>query len=282
MKFGVHISIAGGLHTGLKRAVKVGCEAVQLFLGNPRGWRMAPLKDEDIELFQEIRNTEAKHIHPIAAHMPYLPNLASSDKEIFEKSVESLQENLRRCDAFQIDYLIIHMGRGKNHGGIKRMQEGILRAYDEKTYNVCLLIENTAGQGNEIGFQLPEISELYNHLPESISKGICLDTCHAFAAGYDIRSTSVLNKIKKDIQQHIGFIEVKLIHLNDAMKPLGSHIDRHAKIGEGEIGIEGFKTFVNTPKFKTLPGILEIPRKSEEEDIEQLKLIKSLSNKRRK
>ncbi len=276
MRFGVHVSIAGGVHKGLLRAVQLGCDCVQMFLMNPRRWKAAALPEEEIESFHKIRNTEAKKIKPIAVHMPYLPNLSAADEEIFKRSVASLRENLKRCEALQIDFLVLHLGKGKKEYAMKRMVEGIISAYKNNTYNVRLLLENTAGQGMELGSQLTEISELYAMIPNQISKGICLDTCHAFAAGYDIDNKNGIRKMINETEQHIGFQEVRLIHLNDSMKPLGSKVDRHARIGEGCIGLTGFKEILSNKKIKKIPCILEVPRKTEADDIEQLKLVKSL------
>ncbi|NPU98325.1 MAG: deoxyribonuclease IV [Candidatus Omnitrophica bacterium] len=277
MRFGVHVSVAGGLHMGLRRAVQLGCDTAQLFLVNPRAWQSPPLTDKAIELFQNTRQTEAKWISPLIAHMPYLPNLAAADDDIFEKSIAALRDNLKRCDALGIDFLVTHMGRGEGHGGTARMREGIARAYGDDHFNVCLLLENTAGQGREMGSQVTDLCEFYGMLPEGISKGICIDTCHAFAAGYDISQKESLRKLIQEFQQYIGFFEVKVIHVNDSLKPLGSRVDRHAKIGQGMIGTEGFHEFFANTKIRKLPCILEVPRKSDEEDIEQLQLVRSLA-----
>ncbi len=282
MRFGVHVSIAGGLAEGLKRALEMGCDTAQFFLMNPRAWNAKYLTDEDVQRFLEVRYNQAKGLYPLIAHMPYLPNLAALDAEIFQKSIRSLRDNLMRCEALKIDFLVMHMGKGDPEAAQERMLERLKRVFDQKTFKTCLLLENTAGQGRDIGSQVSELSEFYAKIPKGICKGICLDTCHAFAAGYDLRKKhGVLNLIKK-FDQTIGFEEVKLIHLNDSMKELGSRVDRHAKIGQGCIGEAGFKALLSTRRIKPLPCILEVPTSSPEDDIYQLKLIRELSSSRPK
>ncbi|MEW6238668.1 MAG: deoxyribonuclease IV [Candidatus Omnitrophota bacterium] len=282
MRFGVHVSIAGGVHQGLLRAVNLGCETAQLFLVNPRSWSSKPLADDEIERYLSARNGAAREVSPIAAHMPYLPNLAASNDEIFQKSIISLRDNLERCDALRIDYLVLHFGKGDKSQGLHRMREGILRAYGEDRRRVCLLLENTAGQGTEIGSKLPEISEFYSMIPQGISKGVCLDSCHAIASGYDISRTKGLKSLMDEFKKYLGLAELKLLHLNDSTKPLGSQVDRHAKIGEGHIGLDGFRRIFSTSPFRNLPGILETPRKCDEDDISSLMLVKSLAAQNRK
>ncbi|MGC9326615.1 MAG: deoxyribonuclease IV [Candidatus Hinthialibacter sp.] len=282
MRIGFHVSIAGGLHQGLLRAVDMGCDTAQFFLVNPRGWQAKPLGDDEIERFLKVRSQEAKSIRPLAAHMPYLPNLASMDPDIFAKSVHVLQDHLIRCDALQIDFLVLHMGKGERESGIRRMAEGIKRAYGGNRYHVVLLLENTAGQGRELGSQLSDFQEIYELLPDNFSKGICFDTCHALAAGYDVTTQAGWRKIKKEFSQYTGIKEVKLLHINDALKPLGSRVDRHAQIGDGFIGHEGFHQFFSHRFIQSLPCILETPRVNPDDDVKQLKLVRSLSSRKRK
>jgi len=282
MRFGIHVSIAGGLHLGLKRAVEIGCESVQIFLVNPRSWRTTPLTDEVIDRFHSVRQTDAKKIMPLVAHLPYLPNLAALDGDIFDKSVLALRDHLHRCDALQIDFLVIHIGKSRSRDGVARMIDGIERAYGDYQADVSLLLENTAGQGSEMGSQVTELAEIYERIPKGIPKGICLDTCHAFAAGYNVAEREGIKKLIGEFDQTIGFKEVKLLHINDSLRPLGSRVDRHAKIGEGHIGKKGFKVFFSNRSIKRLPCILEVPRKTDEDDIKQLKLVRSLAPGKRK
>ena len=278
MRFGVHVSIAGGLHNALLRGLNLGCDTIQFFLVNPRGWSHAPLLDSDVERFLAIRNSKAKEIHPLIAHMPYLPNLAASDSELFLKSVDTLQDHLERCKALQIDFLVLHMGKGKGRKAIDRMLKGIEKAYQGNKYETCLLLENTAGQGNDLGFHIQELSELFTKLPKTISKGICLDTCHAFAAGYDLSTKKGILDLIQEFDQSIGFKEVKILHINDSLKPIGSRVDRHAKIGEGYLGEDGFRNLFSIKQLRKLPCILENPRKTDADDLAQLELVRRLSS----
>jgi len=282
MRFGVHVSIAGGLAEGLKRALEMGCDTAQFFLVNPRAWKAKVLADEDVERFLEVRNNQAKGVYPLIAHMPYLPNLAALDDEIFQKSISSLRDNLMRCEALKIDFLVMHMGKGDPEAGQDRMLEGLKWVFDQKIFKTCLLLENTAGQGREMGRQVSELSEFYAKIPKGICKGICLDICHAFAAGYDLRKKQGVLNLIKEFDQTIGFEEVKVIHLNDSMKELGSRVDRHAKIGQGCIGEAGFKALLSTRRIRPLPCILEVPTSCQEDDIYQLKVVRELSSNRRK
>lgn len=282
MRFGVHVSIAGGLEKGLLRAVNLGCDTAQFFLANPRGWKSKPLEEEEICRFLSVRNEEAKPIRPLIVHMPYLPNLASTDTEIFQKSVVALRDHLQRCESLLIDFLVLHLGKGELKSGTERMLEGLKQAYGDERFSVRLLLENTAGQGREIGSQIVELADIYNKIPHEVLKGICLDTCHAFAAGYDIRTKGGIRNMLDEFDQFIGFSEVKLIHLNDSLKPVGSRVDRHEKVGEGYIGKAGFQAFLSTRRIRPLPCILEIPTNDPSEDRQQLQVARDLSSNRRK
>lgn len=276
-RFGVHVSIAGGLHEGLKRAVEIGCDTAQIFLVNPRSWASTPLTDEAVERFFEVRNGLAKDVHPLVAHMPYLPNLAAEKEDVWRRSIESLLDNLKRCDRLQIDYLVIHMGKTRSGDGIQRMSEALRRAYDGEEFATTLLFENTAGQGNEMGHTIPLFAECYERFPQDISKGVCLDTCHAFASGTDWRDQAATDAFFADFKKYIGLKELKVVHLNDSMKKLGSRVDRHAKIGEGEIGQEGFRRIFTAKPFAKMPFILETPRETQEDDIYNLQTAKRIA-----
>ena len=277
MRFGVHVSIAGGIEKGLLRAVELGCDTAQMFLVNPRGWSATPLDEGMVERFLEVRRTTAKEVYPLVVHIPYLPNLAAKDPVIFKKSVVMLRDQLDRCQRLGIDFLVTHLGKGEGEVAIPRMVEAIQRAYDDKPCSTRLLLENTAGQGREIGNQVSELAELYEKIQDFILKGICLDTCHAFAAGYEMAASLGLKRLIREFKQSIGFKEVKLLHLNDSKKPLGSHVDRHARIGEGFIGEAGFETLFHHPQLRSLPGILEVPRNTDEDDRNQLALVRKLA-----
>lgn len=274
MRVGVHVSIVGGLHRAVERAGKLGCETFQVFLTNPRSWRMSPLDDRLVERFRAARQESG--LGPVAVHMPYLPNLASHDRELFEKSVRSLRENLNRCDLVGAEFLVTHMGKGEGLESRARMVEGITRAWDDQERDVSLLLENTAGQGREMGHKLEELGEVLEHITFRDRCGLCIDFCHAFAAGYDIHRRNGLSRFLKTIDYLAGMQYVKLLHLNDSLKPLGSRVDRHAHIGKGEVGTDGFRRIVNHKKLRKIPGILETPKKTDMDDIRNLAAIRAL------
>lgn len=280
MRIGAHVSIAGGIEKGLLRAVELGCETVQIFLANPRSWKHAPLRDETVEAFRRIRANEAAGIHPVVVHIPYLPNLASFNDEIFEKSVATLRDHLERCDRLGIEFLVTHMGKGSGEKSLNRMVEAIKRAYGDRLFETCLLLENTAGQANEMGFEIEEITKLTVMMPQGISRGICIDTCHAFAAGYDASSRNGAEHIVRIVRQEVGIESLKVLHVNDSLKPMGSRRDRHGKIGEGHIGLEGFRGFCGHPRIKRLPGILETPRDTDEDLARQILSLRSVLDSR--
>lgn len=269
--------IAGGLHQALLLAVEAGCECVQMFLGNPRSWEMKTLHEKEIERFLEVRRGPAKDLHPIAAHMPYLPNLATEDPDFFTKSVQSLKENLQRCNALGIEYLVVHMGKGEGIKGLRRMREALYRTYEGLDNRTCLLFENTAGQGKEMGWKLEELVEFYAMCPEIKPKGLCLDTCHLFAAGYDIGKKKEIDEIANIIEKGIGIDKVKLVHLNDSLRPLGKRVDRHAELGKGEVGSRGFRCFLRHEWVQKLPCIMEVPRNNLKDDQEHLRVARSLA-----
>ena len=278
MRVGLHVSIAGGLHRAVERAVKLGCEALQLFLCNPRSWRTAPLDEDSVERFRAAR--KANGLGPLVVHMPYLPNLASTDLALYERSIDSLRENLDRCDAVGADFLVTHMGKGDERDGGERMVEAIKRAWGERDRNVSLLLENTAGQGRETGHRLKKLVEVFEQIPFRDKCGFCIDICHAFAAGYAVHNRRGLARFLRRVEDLTELQNVRLLHLNDALRPLGSRVDRHQHIGKGEVGIEGFKRIVNHPRFRDLPGILETPRKTDEDDLRNLSVIRSLMDRK--
>lgn len=279
MRVGVHVSVVGGIHRAVERANKLGCETFQVFLSNPRSWQIGPLDDLSVERFRAARQESG--LGPVVVHMPYLPNLASPDRELFERSIQSLRENLDRCDLVGAEFLVMHMGKGEGPECRARMVEGIARAWDERERDVSLLLENTAGQGREMGWKVEELVELFQRIPFRGKCGFCVDFCHAFAAGYAVHRRDGLYRFLKRIDDLAGLQHVKLLHLNDSLRPLGSRVDRHAHIGKGEIGADGFRRIVNHTKLRRIPGILETPRKTDLDDLNNLLTIRSLMRRKR-
>jgi len=277
MRFGFHISIAGGFSKVMDRARKRGCETIQLFSRNPRGWAYTPLDHQEVKRFREEFSRAA--IFPLFVHMPYLPNLASKDPDLYGKSLDALQVDLGRASSLGAPYLIIHVGHRlhlSEDEAIKRIAEGINEAFQRVNNSVILLLENTAGQGTEVGHRFSQLRKIIHGVDDRGRMGVCLDTAHAFAAGYDLSTHKGLEKTLEEFREQIGLEKLHLVHLNDTRSPLGGHVDRHWHIGEGNIGLEGFGNIVNHPLLVGLPGIMETPRKDDVEDLRNMKVIRGL------
>lgn len=277
MRFGFHISIAGGFKKVPARALAKECQTIQFFSRNPRGWNYSALDALDITEFQaQLKKTD---ISPIFVHMPYLPNLASPDKEIFKKSVESLTDELKRAEQIDAHFVVMHIGSRLSSSetqAIKRMADGINRALLKVKNRVILLLENTAGMGSEIGYTFLQISEIFNGLKQKDRVGIVIDTAHIFEAGYPIHTQDGLNQMIKELDRLVGIQKLHLIHLNDSKTDLNSKVDRHWHIGEGKIGIEAMKAIINHPLLKHLPAIMETPKKNDKDDTRNMRVVKSL------
>lgn len=278
---GAHQSISGGLHLAFARNAQAGGECLQIFTANQRQWRAKPLSQEGIDAFH--RAWQEQDQIPVASHASYLINLAASEPELVEKSIAAFAEELRRCLALGIDLVVIHPG---SHGG--RGVEAGLQAVSHNLAQVLLcsgaldsplkiLLETTAGQGTSLGSSFEELGWLLRHGPYPEHLGICVDTCHIFAAGYDLRSESAYQQTIDALEQHVGLEQVHFIHLNDSQKDCGSRVDRHAHIGAGHIGLEGFAHLLNDPRFHHLPMTLETDKGDDlVEDVENLQRLRSL------
>ena len=259
MLLGSHLSIAGGLHHALESAKRYGFQAVALFVRSPRQWACPPLSQASIVRFRETRKQTQTKV--IVAHASYLINLAGGG-ESRRKGITAVREDLTRCAALGIEYLVLHPGSCKNLGeGIKRIVEGLdeaISAVPKK--KVKLLVETMAGQGHGIGQRFEHLAEILEKVERPTRFGVCFDTCHIFAAGYDIRSPESWEKTMAEFESVIGLKRLYAIHCNDSLKPLGSRVDRHAHIGEGHIGQAGFINLLRDPRVKNLPLILETPK----------------------
>ncbi|MGQ9777696.1 MAG: deoxyribonuclease IV [Thermodesulfobacteriota bacterium] len=276
MRFGFHISISGGLSNVVKEAEIRGCETIQLFSRNPRGWGYQLLDKEEVALFRS--GVKEKALDPIFLHLPYLPNIASRESKFYKSSIESIITDLGRAEQLGARYLIIHIGHrlmSTEEEAIEAVIDGIEKAFQRIRNSVILLLENTAGQGTEIGYHFEQIKKIIDGIEER-RVGVCLDTAHAFEAGYDLSKQDGIEKTLESFERLIGLKRLHLLHLNDSKTPLGSRKDRHWHIGEGYIGLEGFRILVNHPLLRHLPGIMETPRKDTEEDLRNMKVIRSL------
>lgn len=279
MRFGFHISIVGGFKNVLERAKKKKCETIQLFSRNPRGWKYSSLDEKDVEEFKN--DIKASGLSPVFVHMPYLPNLASGERLLFRKSVDSLVVDLKRCEILDIPYLIMHVGRRMTlpeDKAMKNVATGINQAFNKVDNRVKLLLENTAGMGSEIGYKFEQLKEIIRLVENKNRTGVVLDTAHTFEAGYNLSTKDGLDQTLKELDQSVGLKRLHLLHLNDSKTELGSHVDRHWHIGKGKIGKAGFRNIVNHPLLKHLPGIMETPRITDKEDLKNMKTIRSLVN----
>jgi deoxyribonuclease IV len=280
MRFGFHISIAGGFSKVAERAEIRGCETIQFFTRNPRGWKYGPLDKKEVEQFRSSIRTSG--LFPVFLHLPYLPNIASLSSKFYSRSVDSMGTDLERAGQLGAQYLIIHIGHrldSTEDDSIKAVSQGINQAFERVNNSVILLLENTAGQGSEIGSTFEQIKKIMDRIDEGRRVGICLDTAHSFGAGYDLSNKEGIEKTLENFDHTIGLKRLHLIHLNDSKAPLGSQKDRHWHIGEGHIGLKGFRYLINHPLLVNLPGIMETPRKDTVEDLRNMKVVRSLVGK---
>jgi deoxyribonuclease-4 len=273
------MSIAGGLHLAFARIQEVQGESLQIFLSNQRQWRTVPLTSQMVEDFRQ--QWKKNDYMPVAAHDSYLINLAAPDPTTLEKSVAAFADELQRAATLGIPFLITHPGSHRGEGveaGLERFVENMDRAITRsKTSTVMVLIENTAGQGTNLGSTFEEISFIINESQYGDGLGVCFDTSHAFAAGYDIRTRVTYEDTLSKFDQIIGLERLKFFHINDSKRPLDSRVDRHEHIGEGEIGLAGFRLLLNDPRFRQHPMVLETPKGKElKEDKANLRVLRSL------
>jgi deoxyribonuclease IV len=283
-RIGFHVSIAGGIHNSVFNAQTIGCTAFQIFTRNPRGWAEKELKEEDINMFKSKLKESGIQKDSVAVHMPYLPNLSGPDGEMYQKSVDSFKHELIRCSRLGIEFLIIHLGSHREQGkdkGIKQLVKGCELALDyyrshyKKKMDVTVLLENSASQKNSVGDSLEELRQILDKLAKN-AYGICLDTCHAFASGYDLSTEESCNQFINKFDKIVSLQELKFIHLNDSKYEIGSHLDRHELVGCGKIGINGFKTIVNDKTIGDIPMVMEPHVTSLQEDTKNLQMVQSL------
>ena len=277
MRFGFHISISGGFSKVVEKAEIRGCETIQFFSRNPRGWKYNSLDHDEAETFRT--SIQSSNLSPLFLHLPYLPNVASKESKFYSRSIDSIVTDLERAEQLGAPYLIIHIGHqmeSSEDEAIEAVAWAINQAFDRVRNSIVLLLENTAGQGTEIGYEFGQIKKIIEGVEERDRIGICLDTAHAFEAGYDLSRKEEIERMLESFDRMIGLKRLHLLHLNDSKTPLGSRKDRHWHIGEGYIGLEGFRYLINHPLLRHLPGIMETPRKDTVEDLKNMKVIRSL------
>ncbi|HSE06410.1 MAG TPA: deoxyribonuclease IV [Methylomirabilota bacterium] len=276
---GAHMSIAGGLHRALERGREVGCSVVQIFLRNQRQWTARPYADSEVREFRAA--WKATGIRVVFAHANYLINLATPVPTEWRRAVETFHDELERAETLGLPFVVIHPGSHREtglDGGIRR----VARAIDElhartRGHRVRIVLENTAGGGSSIGRSFEELAGVVGAVGDPDRVGICLDTCHLFAAGYDIRTAEGYRLAIGRCRRLLGLRRVRAFHLNDARQPLGSGLDRHEKIGQGHLGIEPFRRLMNDRRFARVPMALETPKDPEPRaDREALALLRRL------
>lgn len=271
---GAHFSIAGGLHKAVFKASEYGCSALQLFTKNANTWKERVLSNQEIECFREAR--ELARIQSISSHASYLINLASPDRSNYRRSMRALERELIRASQLGLSYVILHPGSHMGSGeerGLQRVAHGINTVFDRLPKITCrLLLETTAGQGTSVGCRFEQLA-LVSHLIEAEERtGFCFDTCHVFAAGYDLRTKKAYQETLRAFDVAIGLDRLFVVHVNDAKKELGSKVDRHEHIGKGRIGIGAFRFIMNDARLKAIPKILETPKKKGPIDYDRINL----------
>jgi deoxyribonuclease-4 len=278
VRVGFHVSIAGGISNSVNNAKKLGCSAFQIFSRNPRGWTAKPLPTDEVRSFKNRLCASGIEKKSVIVHMPYLPNLSGPPGELYERSVKILTEELERCKLLGICYLVIHLGSHMGRGstsGINQLVNALRTAIvcSKSKKEVVVLLENNVGRKNSVGGTLEELRLILDRLDSSKQFGVCIDTCHLFASGYDLRTKQDVNIIVEKIKAIVGLKELKIIHLNDSKGGLGSNLDRHEHIGLGSIGVEGITAFLNHQAIQALPVIMETPIDATRGDEQNLQVV---------
>ena len=289
MRIGAHMSVSGGKYMALERAREVECETLQVFVRNVRGWKSGPLKQKDIDDFINKKEELKDEIWPVISHNSYLINLASIDKEKLDNSYGAMIDELTKVDQLNIEYENMHLGvipiinkkEITKEEALKQIADQLNRLMDAtKSSKAIILIETTAGQGKGLGNKFHHLKTLIDKIHNKKRIGICFDTAHSFAAGYDFTTKKKYEEMWDEFDDIIGLKFLYAFHLNDTDKECGSRVDRHTHIGQGKIGKEPFGFFINDERFQDMPGILETPKgDSDKLDIMNLKILKSLRKK---
>lgn len=284
--FGAHLSIAGGCHHALLAAQAYGMEVVQLFTKSTNQWRAKELTDDDVRTFRDtLRATGLRY--PMA-HDSYLINLASPDETLYRQSIEAFVTELQRAEVLGLSYLVMHPGSHLGSGeaaGLTRIAAALDEVHARcPGFRVQVLLETTAGQGSNLGYRFEHLARILELVQHPDRLGICLDTCHVFAAGYPLAPPAEYRKTFKTFDRLLGLNRLRAFHLNDSVKPLGSRVDRHAHLGQGCLGLEPFRLLVNDRRFRDHPMVLETPKKDKagrDMDAVNLQVLRGLVSSRR-
>lgn len=278
MPLGAHMSISGGLHRALLRGREIGCETIQLFTKSARQWAAKELRPQEVDLFQQTRRETG--IGPVIAHEAYLANLAAPQPDLFRKSLDAFSQELLRAELLGIPFLVVHPGFHLGAGeeaGLARVVEAIHRAHQRgEGLRTEIVLEVTSGQGSSVGYAFEHLAYILEMTQDPGRVGVCLDTAHLFAAGYDFRTEAGYAQMMERFDALVGLPALKVIHLNDSRKELGSRVDRHEHIGQGAIGLGGLAHFLRDPRLAHLPIILETPKEEEGADERNLAMLRKL------
>jgi deoxyribonuclease-4 len=279
LRIGAHMSIAGGVDRAIPIGKRAGCEVLQIFTKSSNQWAARPLRDEEVAAFSSNQKDLALPV--VAAHDSYLINLASPDETLWRKSVAAFREEMNRCETLGIPYLIFHPGSHVGSGEGAAFAR-IASALDElhagtRGFRVRVLLENAAGQGTNVGSRFEHLAEIISLAKDPERLGVCFDTCHAHAAGYELRTRAGFERTFGEFDRIVGLSRLRAFHLNDCKQDLGCRLDRHWHIGHGFLGLEPFRLLLNDPRVEGIPGFLETPKGEEcEEDVVNLGVLRSL------
>jgi len=279
MQIGAHVSISGSIDKAVDNAVERECSAFQIFTKSPRSWHAKEIENTEIKKFKEKIKINKIERFATVAHMPYLPNLATPNDDTYKKSIDAMIEEVKRCEQLGIPYLVTHLGSHLGSGeeqGIKRLVSAFTKVVEKKR-DVVILLENTAGQKNSVGSNFGQLALIFKQLKPSSRFGICIDTCHCFAAGYDLRTEKNVNETFGIFNDEIGYEHLKILHLNDSKEGLGCKKDRHYHIGLGEIGEIGLGKVIKLMNKNKIPIILETPIDDTRNDFANIKKAKELA-----
>jgi deoxyribonuclease IV len=261
MRLGAHVSVTGGLENGPPNGVALGCDVIQIFTRNQRQWAAKPITSQEAEAFQTA--LKASGLKDVMSHGSYLANMASPDEAMWAKSVESFTKEAQRCDALGVSRLVFHPGAHMESGveaGRKRIAKGLRKALAAtKGSPVKFCLETMAGQGTTVGHVIEDLGAIIEEAGGDDRLGICIDTCHVFAAGYDLTTPKSYEAFMQNVDEAVGLERVQAFHLNDSLMGLGEKRDRHANVGEGRIGVAGFKPLMKDARFAKIPMALETP-----------------------
>jgi deoxyribonuclease-4 len=278
MRVGVHCSMRRGFSAALEEAAALGCETLQLFTQSPRGWRTRVYSEDEFQRFRS-RRLELK-IDPIVAHSPYLPNLCTSDDLLFERSLSTLISDLDRCEKLGAEYLVIHPGAYSPNSnfeeGVDRLHLALNKALSHVPGRTKILIENMAGGGRRIGGPFKEMAAILDGVKSKNRIGVCFDTCHATGAGYDLSNKSSVDRVLSEFHNTVGLEKIFVFHVNDSKGHVGSHCDIHQHLGQGHVGLDGFRAIFSKPAFRNCALILETPYDTHHAHPRNLALLRSL------